>query len=84
MYFKISEIFFSIQGEGLLQGLPFIFLRFCGCNLKCRWCDTKYAWENGNNLSEIEILKEIERFKCKRICFTGGEPYLQEIEKIFK
>lgn len=84
MVYKVAEIFYSIQGEGLLQGLPFIFLRFSGCNLKCWWCDTKYAWRNGKNLTEDEILKEIERFKCKRICFTGGEPYLQEIEYIFE
>ncbi|MCM8810956.1 MAG: 7-carboxy-7-deazaguanine synthase QueE, partial [Candidatus Omnitrophica bacterium] len=83
MVYKITEIFYSIQGEGLLQGIPLIFLRFSGCNLKCFWCDTKYAWEKGKELTEKEILKEIEKFKCKRICFTGGEPYLQEIENIF-
>ncbi|MCM8785690.1 MAG: 7-carboxy-7-deazaguanine synthase QueE [Candidatus Omnitrophica bacterium] len=83
MVYKIAEIFYSIQGEGLLQGLPFIFLRFSGCNLKCPWCDTKYAWEEGKLMTEKEILTEIEKFKIKRACFTGGEPYLQGIEVIF-
>lgn len=84
MTYKISEIFYSIQGEGLLQGLPFIFIRFSGCNLKCNWCDTKYAWKDGKEMTEKEILKKIEKFNCKRICFTGGEPYLQKIEFLFK
>ncbi len=84
MIYKISEIFYSIQGEGLLQGLPTIFVRFSGCNLRCKWCDTKYAWENGKEMDEKEIFKKIEKFNCKRICFTGGEPYLQEIEYIFE
>lgn len=83
MIYKVSEIFFSIQGEGLLQGIPIIFLRFSGCNLRCWWCDTKYAWETGSFLDLDKIIKEIEIFKCKRICFTGGEPYLQEIEILF-
>ncbi|MFN4227725.1 MAG: 7-carboxy-7-deazaguanine synthase QueE [Candidatus Ratteibacteria bacterium] len=83
MVYNITEIFYSIQGEGLLQGLPFIFLRFSGCNLKCFWCDTKYAWEEGKLMTEREILSKVQKFNCKRICFTGGEPYLQEIDKIF-
>jgi len=45
MKYKVSEIFYSIQGEGLNQGIPFVFIRFSGCNLRCEWCDTKYAWE---------------------------------------
>jgi len=84
MIYNVKEIFYSLQGEGLLQGLPFIFIRFSGCNLRCSFCDTKYAWRKGKELTEKEILKEIEKFKCKRVCFTGGEPYLQEIENLFK
>ncbi|MCM8818238.1 MAG: 7-carboxy-7-deazaguanine synthase QueE [Candidatus Omnitrophica bacterium] len=84
MIYKVNEIFYSIQGEGLLQGLPFIFIRFSGCNLRCLWCDTKYAWKKGKEMTEKEILKKIEKFNCKRVCFTGGEPYLQNIEYLFK
>ncbi|MCM8772546.1 MAG: 7-carboxy-7-deazaguanine synthase QueE [Candidatus Omnitrophica bacterium] len=84
MIYRINEIFYSIQGEGLLQGLPFVFIRFTGCNLRCSWCDTKYAWENGKEMEAREILKEVEKFDCKRVCFTGGEPYLQEIEYLFE
>ncbi|HOK57263.1 MAG TPA: 7-carboxy-7-deazaguanine synthase QueE [bacterium] len=84
MIYRVTEIFYSLQGEGLLQGLPFIFLRFSGCNLKCFFCDTKYAWKKGKKMTEGEILKEIEKFECKRVCFTGGEPFLQEIECILK
>lgn len=84
MVYKICEIFYSIQGEGLLQGIPFIFIRFSGCNLRCSWCDTKYAWENGKELKTEEILKEIKKYKCRRVCLTGGEPYLQDISEIVK
>lgn len=82
--YRISEIFYSIQGEGLLQGIPFVFIRFSGCNLRCIWCDTKYAWEKGDELKMDEILKKIEKYGCKRVCLTGGEPYLHNISEIVK
>ncbi|MCM8804208.1 MAG: 7-carboxy-7-deazaguanine synthase QueE [Candidatus Omnitrophica bacterium] len=84
MIYKITEIFCSICGEGLLQGIPVIFIRFSGCNLKCSFCDTKYAWAQGKEFKEDEILKRVEKFNYKRVCFTGGEPYLQEILYLFK
>lgn len=84
MVYKISEIFYSISGEGFLQGIPLIFIRFSGCNLRCNWCDTKYAWEDGEEIRVDEILKIIENYKCKNVCFTGGEPYLQEIEFLYE
>ena len=84
MVYRISEIFYSVQGEGLLQGLPFVFVRFSGCNLRCKWCDTKYAWKNGKEMEVKDIVEKIEKFGCKRVCFTGGEPYLQDIDVIFK
>lgn len=84
MIYKITEIFYSISGEGYLQGIPIIFIRFSGCNLKCSFCDTKYAWKEGKEFKEDEILRKIERFNCKKVCFTGGEPYLQEISYLFK
>jgi len=84
MKYKVSEIFYSIQGEGLNQGLPFIFIRFSGCNLRCVWCDTKYAWEGGKEMELEKIIKEVKKFKCKNICITGGEPYLQNLFPIFE
>jgi organic radical activating enzyme len=77
--FSIWEIFYSLQGEGLLQGQPMIFVRFSGCNLHCGFCDTKYAWEGGESRTGQEILKEIGRHPCRKICLTGGEPYLQKL-----
>lgn len=75
---KICEIFYSIQGEGKWTGLPNIFIRTTGCNLRCSFCDTKYAYDNGREMSINEILKEIRKYPCKNICLTGGEPLIQE------
>jgi 7-carboxy-7-deazaguanine synthase len=74
---KISEVFKSIQGEGRNQGYPTVFIRFAGCNLNCRWCDTQYAREGGRDLSIDEILDYVWRLGGSRICVTGGEPLLQ-------
>jgi len=74
---KINEVFYSIQGEGKWSGFPNIFIRTTGCNLRCSYCDTKYAYENGKKMSINNILKEIRKYPCKRICITGGEPLLQ-------
>jgi len=75
---KINEIFYSIQGEGKWVGLPNIFIRTTGCNLRCNFCDTKYAYENGENMSINEIYTSIKNYNCKNICVTGGEPLIQE------
>ena len=75
---KVNEIFYSIQGEGKNVGLPTIFIRLSGCNLRCRWCDTKYAYFEGKEKSVREIIEEIKKWDCKRVCITGGEPLLQE------
>jgi len=75
---KINEIFYSIQGEGKWSGLPNIFIRTTGCNLRCSFCDTKYAYKSGKNLDIQEIKKEIKKYNCKKICLTGGEPLLQD------
>lgn len=79
---KISEIFFSIQGEGVEIGLPTVFVRLFACDLRCTWCDSMYAVEGTDfkDMSIEEVRAEIERFKCKRICFTGGEPLIQQKE----
>lgn len=75
---KISEIFHSIQGEGILIGVPTTFIRTTGCNLRCSWCDTKYAYEEGEEMSLEEILAKVKDFAAIHICITGGEPLLQE------
>lgn len=75
---KINEIFYSIQGESALVGLPTIFIRTSGCHLRCHYCDTKYAYHDGKKISVEEILKKISGYPCKRVCLTGGEPLLQK------
>lgn len=75
---KINEIFYSIQGEGKWTGFPNIFIRTTGCNLRCSFCDTKYAYFNGKDMSIKDIVKKIKEYPCKKVCITGGEPLLQE------
>lgn len=75
---KVSEIFHSIQGEGKYIGLPTTFVRTSGCNLRCEWCDTKYAWKGGKEITVERIKKKLEEIGCQRICITGGEPLLQD------
>ena len=62
----------------MLVGVPSIFLRLAGCNLRCSFCDTKYAYKQGTEMSIQEILDEIKKFACTYICLTGGEPLLQK------
>ena len=73
---RISEIFHSIQGEGLLLGVPSVFVRTSGCNLRCRWCDTPYAsWHpEGEELSIEEVVKRVLSYDCRHVVLTGGEP----------
>lgn len=75
---NISEIFYSIQGEGRWTGLPNIFIRMAGCNLRCSYCDTKYAYSNGKTMQIQKILQIIRQYPCKLVCITGGEPLLQK------
>jgi 7-carboxy-7-deazaguanine synthase len=81
---KISEIFYSLQGEGVYAGLPMIFIRTQGCNLAelyggCVWCDTRYAQysHQGEERSIAEILEEVEKYPALWVCLTGGEPLYQ-------
>jgi len=77
---KISEIFYSIEGEGIEIGRPEVFIRLARCNLLCDWCDTKYALNDGKEMSIGEVIQEINRYPCKNISITGGEPLLQREE----
>ncbi len=72
----INEIFYSIQGEGLLAGVPSVFVRLAGCPLRCRWCDTKYAQNPsaGVEMSIEQIIDKIQRQQCRYVVLTGGEP----------
>jgi len=74
---QISEIFYSIQGESTFAGLPCIFIRLSGCNLRCNYCDAEYTWELGKTLTLTEILSIIREYPCKLIEVTGGEPLQQ-------
>jgi 7-carboxy-7-deazaguanine synthase len=73
---RISEIFYSLQGEGFLAGVPGVFVRVAGCPLRCRWCDTKYAWskEAGRPYSVTEIVEQVRQWPCGFVVVTGGEP----------
>lgn len=83
---RVTEIFTSIQGEGLRQGEPTIFIRFTGCNLNCAFCDTKYARRGGKLHSVDRILEEIrkmrEGFPADWACLTGGEPLMQDLTEL--
>lgn len=76
---KINEIFCSIQGEGKNTGIPMIFIRLSGCNLRCSFCDTVYAFEAGREMSESEIMTEVNKYRPSWVCITGGEPLMQDI-----
>lgn len=73
---KLSELFFSIQGEGKLSGVPSVFVRASGCNLRCTWCDTPYAsWDpDGNEVAIPEIVRRVLEFPARHVVITGGEP----------
>ena len=75
---KISEIFTSIQGETSFVGLPFTFVRLTGCNLRCSYCDTQYAYEEGTEYSLDAVVAEVNKRAVSRVVITGGEPLLQD------
>jgi len=77
---RIAEIFQSIQGEGGLVGMPSVFIRTAGCNLRCEWCDTQYAWEEdaGEELSLAEIMESISGYDASYCVLTGGEPMIAD------
>jgi 7-carboxy-7-deazaguanine synthase len=73
---KLSELFYSIQGEGKLMGVPSVFIRASGCNLRCVWCDTPYAsWSPvGEETPVAEIVRQVQKFNARHVVVTGGEP----------
>jgi len=75
---KIAELFYSLQGEGALVGVPSVFIRTSGCNLRCGWCDTPYtSWQpEGNELSLEQILDEVRAHPARHVVVTGGEPMI--------
>lgn len=75
---KINEIFFSIQGESSFSGRPTVFIRTSGCHLRCTYCDTTYAYNEGQKMTISEIISQVRQHPTKTVCVTGGEPLLQK------
>ena len=71
---RINEIFYSIQGETTLSGLPTVFIRLTGCPLRCQYCDTAYAFHKGDYLTITEIMNQVAKYNPHYITVTGGEP----------
>ena len=80
----LSEIFFSVNGEGLQIGIPMVFIRLSGCNLRCKWCDTKDSWVQNDQVTLDDIVKEVDNYDTEWVCITGGEPLLQDIKPLIK
>ena len=76
-HLRITEIFYSLQGETSFTGLPTVFVRLTGCPLRCQYCDTAYAFSGGQKHSLDAILTEIQQYKTQYVCVTGGEPLAQ-------
>jgi 7-carboxy-7-deazaguanine synthase len=74
---RINEIFHSIQGESTRAGEPCVLVRLTGCNLRCVWCDTTYAFDEGRDMSVTEVLRRVASYGCRMVEVTGGEPLLQ-------
>ena len=73
----VNEIFHSIQGESTLAGSPCVFVRLAACDLRCRWCDTPYAFHEGRKQSVDDVIAQVEAYGCPTVEITGGEPLLQ-------
>ena len=73
----INEIFYSIQGESSFAGQPCVFVRLTGCDLRCSWCDTTYAFEGGLRQSVEDVIAAVEQYNCSLVEISGGEPLLQ-------
>lgn len=75
---QVTEVFYSIQGEGRKAGVPTTFVRTTGCHLRCSWCDATYTFQGGDKRSLDSLMEEVDRHPTKEVCFTGGEPLLQK------
>ncbi len=75
---KVNEIYYSVQGESTCAGLPCVFVRLTYCNLRCSYCDTEYAFYEGEDYSIEDIIEKVKSYKCKLVEVTGGEPLMQE------
>jgi 7-carboxy-7-deazaguanine synthase len=75
---RLSEIFFSLQGEAARSGLPTVFIRLTGCPLRCTWCDTEYAFTGGTPTRIEDVFAEVARYPTRYVCVTGGEPLAQK------
>ncbi len=78
MALKVNEIFYSIQGESSYAGRPCVFVRLTGCNLRCSYCDTQYAYDEGDLMEINDVLKRVATYKCPLVEVTGGEPLVQK------
>lgn len=76
-YLKVNEVFYSIQGESSWAGYPCVFVRLTGCNLRCAYCDTQYAYDEGEELAIGDIVGQVAEYHCPLVEITGGEPMLQ-------
>lgn len=77
MPLKVNEIFYSIQGESSYAGWPCVFVRLTGCNLRCSYCDTQYAYEDGSLMEVNQIIGQAAPYSCRLVEITGGEPLVQ-------
>ncbi|HKX26645.1 MAG TPA: radical SAM protein [Blastocatellia bacterium] len=77
---RVTEIFYSIQGESSYAGLPCVFVRLTWCNLRCTWCDSEYTFAGGLETTVEEVLEQVRRYGCRLVEITGGEPLVQKRE----
>ena len=77
---RITEIFYSIQGESSYAGLPCVFVRLTWCNLRCSWCDSEYTFTGGTEMSVDAVMEQVRGYGCKLVEITGGEPLVQKRE----
>ena len=75
---RITEIFYSIQGESSYAGLPCVFVRLTWCNLRCSWCDSEYTFKGGTEMSVTAVMEKVRSYDCKLVEITGGEPLVQK------
>lgn len=78
MALRLTEIFFSLQGEAARAGLPTVFVRLTGCPLRCTWCDTTYSFTGGEPATVESVLAEVAKYPARQVCVTGGEPLAQK------